>query len=172
MARALLSIVRSFRVEPKKNNMAKIKTILYCEDDVLVLTLYRRQLQQAGYHVIPAMDGLEAMKHLSMFVPDLLVLDLMMPKFNGEEVLKFVCSNPRLVKVPLVILSSNSIVDVQHEHLLERADRRLLKHKCTPALLLEAIRELFSGQLEETPAPARPLNVFEDPFASAVRSAA
>jgi two-component system, OmpR family, alkaline phosphatase synthesis response regulator PhoP len=129
--------------------MTKVKTILFAEDDQLLLTLYRKQLQQAGYHVIPAQDGLEAMRNLSMFVPDLVVLDLMMPKFNGEEVLQYVCNNLRLAKVPLIILSSNSVVDAGNEHLLERADKRLLKYQCTPTILLATIKELLAGQLEE-----------------------
>jgi CheY-like chemotaxis protein len=125
--------------------MAKIKTILYAEDDQVVLMAYRKYLQQAGFHVIPAHDGLEAMKNLSIFVPDLIVLDLMMPKFSGEEVLQFICGNNRLAKVPLIVLSSNSVGDVDHEQYLERADRRLLKYKCTPARLLEAAIELMAA---------------------------
>ena len=132
--------------------MAKIKTILYCEDDPVALMAYHSQLQQAGYHVVTAQDGLEAMKKLSLFVPDLVVIDLMMPKFNGEEVLHFICQHEHLAKVPLVILSSNSVLDVTTEHFLERADKRLLKDFCTPAILLETIHELFNGQLQETPA--------------------
>lgn len=131
--------------------MTKVKTILFAEDDQLLLTLYRKHLQQAGYHVIPAQDGLEAMRNLSMFVPDLVVLDLLMPKFNGEEVLQYVCNNLRLDKVPLIILSSNTVVDAGNEHLLERADKRLLKYQCTPAILLATIKELLARPLEEKP---------------------
>ena len=129
-----------------------MKTILYCEDDPVVLMAYCKRLQQAGYYVISAQDGLEAMKNLSIFVPDMVVLDLMMPKFNGEEVLHFICKHERLARVPLVILSSNSVLDVATEQFLERADKRLLKDFCPPAILLETIHELFSGQLQETPA--------------------
>jgi DNA-binding response OmpR family regulator len=149
--------------------MAKVKTILFAEDDQLLLTLYRKQLQHAGYHVVPAEDGLVAMRNLSMFVPDLVVLDLMMPKFNGEEVLQYVCNNVRLASVPLIILSSNSIVDTGNEHLLERADKYLLKHHCTPAILLETIKELFSNQLEET--PDRPASPFDDSLSDSIRTA-
>ena len=116
--------------------MTKVKTILFAEDDQLLLTLYRKQLQQAGYHVIPAQDGLEAMRNLSMFVPDLVVLDLMMPKFNGEEVLQYVCNNARLAKVPLIILSSNTVVDAGNEHLLEPrrpTPAQIPMHPCHPA---------------------------------------
>ena len=149
--------------------MTKVKTILFAEDDQLLLTLYRKQLQQAGYHVIPAQDGLEAMRNLSMFVPDLVVLDLLMPKFNGEEVLQYVCNNVRLAKVPLIILSSNSVVDAGNEHLLERADKRLLKYQCTPAILLATINELLAGQVEEMPDHrARP---YDNSYPSTVPSA-
>lgn len=136
--------------------MAKVKTILFAEDDQVLLTLYRKHLQQAGYHVIPAQDGLEAMRNLSMFVPDLVILDLMMPKFNGEEVLEYVCNHGRLNIVPLIILSSNNVVDKGNEHLLQRADRHLLKYHCTPAILLKTIQELFSTQLEDEEAATRP----------------
>jgi CheY-like chemotaxis protein len=149
--------------------MCKVRTILYCEDDPVVLMAYRNQLQKAGYHVIPAQDGLEAIKNLSMFVPDLVVLDLMMPKFNGEEVLHFICKNPSLAKVPLVILSSNSVMDVTTEQFLECADKRLLKYNCTPSILLEAIRELLASRREET--SANRASPFDNPFSSIIPSA-
>jgi CheY-like chemotaxis protein len=149
--------------------MTKVRTILYCEDDFVVLTVYRKQLQKAGYHVIHAQDGLEAMKNLSMFVPDLVVLDLVMPKFNGEEVLQYICKKPRLAKVPLIILSANSVVDVATEQFLECADKRLLKYNCTPAILLEAIRELIIGQREDK--PGRNAGTSDDPFQDALPSA-
>jgi len=109
------------------------------------------------------------MRNLSMFVPDLVVLDLLMPKFNGEEVLQYVCNNVRLAKVPLIILSSNSVVDAGNEHLLERADKRLLKYQCTPAILLATINELLAGQVEEMPDHrARP---YDNSYPSTVPSA-
>ncbi len=149
--------------------MTKVKTILFAEDDQLLLTLYRKQLQQAGYHVIPAQDGLEAMRNLSMFVPDLVVLDLLMPKFNGEEVLQYVCNNARLARVPLIILSSNTVVDAGNEHLLERADKRLLKYQCTPAILLTTIKELLAGQLEAL--SDQRVSPYDNSFPSTVPSA-
>jgi len=156
--------------ESISKHMAKVKTILFAEDDQLLLTLYRKHLQQAGYHVIPAQDGLEAMRHLSMFVPDVVVLDLLMPRFNGEEVLQYVCGNARLACMPLIILSSSSVVDTGNQHLLARADRRLLKHKCTPAILVENIQELFASQYEEM--PAQPANPYDTSPSSDARTAA
>jgi len=85
------------------------------------------------------------MRLLSRLVPDVVILDLVLPKFNGVEVLKFIHSNSRLKAVPIIILSTNSIIDTAEEYVLERANKRLLKGSCTPAIMLQAIQELFSG---------------------------
>jgi two-component system, chemotaxis family, sensor kinase CheA len=144
--------------------MTKVRTILYAEDDLIVLTVYKKRLEAAGFHVIPARDGLEAIKNLSIFVPDLVLLDLMMPKFNGEEVLQFIRTNPRFAKMPVIILSTNSIRDLAQEHVLEKADKRLIKSRCTSESLLEAIQYLLAGvEAEKTEQPA---NEIEDSFSS------
>ena len=132
--------------------MAKVKTILFAEDDQVLMEVYRKHLQRSGYHVVPALDGLETLKYLSIFVPDLLILDLMMPKFDGEELLRFICTTPRLANLPLFILSSNSIIFADQEHLLQRAEKYLIKQSCTPAILVRAIQDQFTGPLEATPA--------------------
>jgi CheY-like chemotaxis protein len=116
-----------------------------------VLTVYRKRLEKAGFHVIPARDGLEAIKSLSIFVPELILLDLMMPKFNGEEVLQFIRNHPHLAKVPVIILATNSIRDLAQEHILEKADRRLIKSRCTSESLLEAIQYLLAGVTTNEP---------------------
>ena len=124
---------------------AKDKTIVFIEDNPVVLMAYRNRLQQDGFHVKPAQDGLEAMKILSRLVPDLVILDLLLPKFNGVEVLKFIQSNARLKSVPIVVLSTNSIIDAAEEYVLESADKRLLKSSCTPAIMLQTVRKLLYG---------------------------
>jgi two-component system response regulator ChvI len=132
--------------------MAKIKTILFAEDDQVILTAYRRHLKQAGYAVISARDGLETLKNLSLFTPDLVILDLMMPKFDGAELLQHLYRTPQLAKVAVFILSSKCFIDAEQEYLMKLADRYLIKQDCTPAILLKAIQEQFYGQLEVKPA--------------------
>ena len=72
------------------------RTILFVEDDAVVLTTYRNLLQREGFRIESAQDGLEALKALSQATPDLVVLDLMLPKFDGADVLKFIRADPRL----------------------------------------------------------------------------
>jgi CheY-like chemotaxis protein len=129
--------------------MAGVKTILYAEDDMVVLTVHRMRLQKAGFHVIAAHDGLDAIKKLSTFVPDLVLLDLVLPRFSGEEVLQFIHANPNLAAVPVIILSTNSVRDAAKEPLLERANRRLIKGNCNSAMLLQTIQEVLNTAAAE-----------------------
>ena len=145
-----------------------MKTILFAEDDEVLLMAYRGHLKKAGYAVTTAQDGLETLKHLSMFEPDLLILDLMMPKFDGKELLQFISNTPRLANLPVVILSSKNIVDVEHEHLMKRADKYLIKQDCTPAILLAAIQEQLTGQIQ--PSPAGKAGATDDSAPSLIRA--
>jgi CheY-like chemotaxis protein len=131
-------------LEEMNAETAKSKTIVFVEDNPVVLAVYRMRLQQQGFQVESAHDGLEAIKILSQFVPDLVVLDLMLPKFNGVEVLKFIGADPRYQKVPVIILSTNSIIDAAEEHVLERASKRFVKGACTPAVMVQAVGELLA----------------------------
>ena len=125
--------------------MSKAKTILYIEDDPVVLMAYRHRLEGEGYSVESAKDGLEAMRILLRLVPDLVVLDLMLPRFDGGEVLKFMQANPRLKTIPVIILSTNSIIDADEEYVLESASRRFIKGQCTFPMVLEAIQKLLTA---------------------------
>lgn len=133
--------------------MTHTKTILYAEDDPVVLTAYRLRLERAGYRVEAAQDGLEAIRKLSVFVPDLVLLDLMLPKFNGEEVLQFIRENPSLQNVPIIILSTNSVRDASQENLLETTNKRLIKSQCTTTALLDAVVTVLEQAQRREPAP-------------------
>jgi len=122
-----------------------VKTILFVEDSEVELISYRNMMERAGYCVQTAKDGLEAMRVLHNIVPDLVLLDLVLPRFDGVEVLKFIRSNAGLKTVPVIIFSTNSILDAEDEPLLEGATKRLLKSQCTPPLMLLAIREVFAN---------------------------
>ena len=128
---------------------AKAKNIVFVEDNEVVLAAYRIAIQREGYCVQPASDGLEAMRILHSTVPDLVVLDLMLPKFNGVEVLNYIRSDMRLKTLPVIIFSTNSIIDSEDEPLLEGATKRLIKSQCNATILLQAIRDVLAGTTPE-----------------------
>ena len=121
-----------------------VKTILFVEDSEVERLAYQKALERAGYRVQIASDGLEGMRLLHKIVPDLVLLDLLLPKFDGVELLKFMRSDARLKTIPVVVFSTNSIIEAQDEPLLEGANQRLLKSQCNPARLLETVYDIFT----------------------------
>ena len=119
------------------------KSILYVEDDVVVLTAYRARLQKAGFDVDTSVDGIEAMRILAVRVFDLIILDLMRPRFSGTDILKAIRDNPRLKTIPVVVFSSN--LEVAQPFVLGLADKLLLKGDCTFQNLLQSIEDLLAN---------------------------
>lgn len=82
------------------------KKIVLAEDDKFYSKVYKHALEQEGFTVILAMDGEEAISKIKSVKPDLVLLDLIMPKKNGFEVLEDVNEDETLSKIPIVILSN------------------------------------------------------------------
>jgi len=121
-----------------------MKRILLVDDDPVFRELYQKKLLQAGFLVDLASDGLAAMKMLHAAPPDLLLLDVMMPKFSGLEVLKYVRSEPALENVRVIVLSNMFFGAEQLRAATTEADKALAKTECTPAILLAAVKEVLA----------------------------
>ena len=82
------------------------KIIMIIEDDRFLSSLMKARLEKDGFTVIQAFDGEEAIQIFKQQVPGLIILDLIMPKVTGFEVLQTISITPQLEKVPVVILSN------------------------------------------------------------------
>jgi DNA-binding response OmpR family regulator len=76
------------------------------EDDKFLSSLIKTRLDKEGFTVLQAFDGEQATTMLREEQPDLIVLDLIMPKVNGFEVLQMISITPQLSKTPVIILSN------------------------------------------------------------------
>ncbi len=76
------------------------------EDDHFLSSLVKARLEKDGLSVIQAFDGNQAIEMLRTAIPNLVMLDLIMPKVNGFEVLKTISLTPGLEKIPVVIVSN------------------------------------------------------------------
>ena len=120
--------------------MIKTETILLVEDSKFLRMATERILSKAGYRVICAGDGDEALVLAGSNIPDLILLDMLLPKLSGPEVLRSLKKNDRTAHIPVVILSSLSqnngpkLMEEGADAFLEKAS--LLEH---PDRLLEAI---------------------------------
>jgi CheY-like chemotaxis protein len=82
--------------------------ILLVDDDNFILVVYGDGLKDAGYQVVTAKDGEEALEKMRSERPDLVLLDIIMPNINGFEVLKAVQADPDLSNIPIVVLTNLS----------------------------------------------------------------
>lgn len=82
------------------------KKILLVEDEAFLSSLLELKLSQEGFQVEKAMDGEEAFSMLENFMPDLILLDLILPKRNGFEFLEMLRNDPRFSKIPVIITSN------------------------------------------------------------------
>jgi len=84
----------------------KTKSILLVEDDVFLRNLLTLRLQKEGFSVETAVDGIEAVEKIKSLRPALVLLDLILPKKNGFEVLAEVSEDPQLASIPVIIISN------------------------------------------------------------------
>jgi CheY-like chemotaxis protein len=83
-----------------------LKSILLVDDSRLMRIANERTLVRAGYHVVTASDGEEALLIASARIPDLIILDMLLPKLGGHEVLQSLRRNPLTASIPVIVMSS------------------------------------------------------------------
>ena len=91
---------------PGNESPGQSQCVLLAEDDPALRRYLEVVLQRAGYEVVSAADGLEAMKVLLGTAVDAVVTDALMPNLNGYELCRFIRSTQRLSHLPIVLLSA------------------------------------------------------------------
>ena len=123
-----------------------MKRILIVDDDAVVVCIYRDALARRGFTVDVAEDGLAAIQLLRTTKPDLLVLDLMMPKLSGLDLLKYVRSQPQMKELPVIVLSNSFMNALGGEAVALGVQRAVLKVRSTPDSLETLINDVLSGK--------------------------
>jgi CheY-like chemotaxis protein len=83
-------------------------TVLVVDDDPVIQTLLHVNFEMEGYKVVEAVDGVEGLERARAEQPDVVVLDIMMPKMNGLEVAAALKADPATAGIPLVLLSAKA----------------------------------------------------------------
>ena len=86
--------------------MPKGSRILVADDDKILVDMYQERLGAAGYNVTICHNGEEALKEIHETKPELVLLDIMMPKLDGISVLWELKANPQLAAIPVVVLTN------------------------------------------------------------------
>jgi CheY-like chemotaxis protein len=121
-----------------------VRHILIIEDNAMASALYRATLLKEGYAVEVASDGAAGLAAIARVRPDLVLLDLMLPKVNGAEVLRQIRAIPELAALP-VIVTSNAYTPERLEALKRAgATRIMIKSSLSPKELTHVVRQAFA----------------------------
>jgi DNA-binding response OmpR family regulator len=122
---------------------ASRKTILIADDDEFITIAYKAGLEHAGYVVIIAEDGDQTVELIATFRPDLVLLDVIMPKQNGFEILKIIKNHPDYSHIPVVMLTNLGQESDEQTARSYGADRFLIKANVTLNDILLNIEQLL-----------------------------
>ncbi|MBF0200150.1 MAG: response regulator [Desulfamplus sp.] len=105
-------------------DLSPVRTILVVDDEIHIRELLKQELESAGFQVLEAADGLEAIEAAKKKIPDLILLDVLMPMINGFDVAAVLKNDPLTSDIPIVILS---IVQDEARGLRIGADKYFIK---------------------------------------------
>jgi DNA-binding response OmpR family regulator len=136
-----------------------MRRILIVEDDLVVSNIYAGKFRGEGFLVEVAHDGLAAKQYAESFKPELVILDLVLPKLNGVELIKYLRAEAQFKTVPIVVFSNSYLSNLVQDAWKAGATKCLSKIDCTPKQLIEVVGKLLQpAPPAATPAPstARP----------------
>lgn len=125
--------------------MAKAKLLLV-EDDITLVKMYEMKFHNDGYEVSVAYDGLEGLEKATKEKPDLVILDIMLPKLDGIAVFKKMRSNSATFKTPVLLLTNFDQEDAVFECFKLGAVDYLLKSEVTPKDVVQRVENLLNGE--------------------------
>ncbi|MFM7220241.1 MAG: response regulator transcription factor [Nodosilinea sp.] len=119
-----------------------MSTILVVEDSVPQRQMITELLQDTGFDVSVAADGLEALEKIQIAPPDVIVLDIVMPRMNGYELCRRLKADPRTQHLPVVMCSSKGEEFDRYWGIKQGADAYIAK-PFQPAELIGTVKQLL-----------------------------
>ena len=123
--------------------MAKI---LLVEDDAILVEMYQAKFELEGHDVQIATNGEECLRILEEFEPELILLDILMPKLNGFHVLKEIKKKPDLRQIPVILLTNLGQAEVDMNQELAKAlgvnDYLIKSHHTPDEVVTKAVKVL------------------------------
>ncbi len=135
-----------------------MKKILIIEDDPIVSHIYRSRLENDGFEVDVAADGQAGYYRLFEMKPAALVLDLMLPKLNGIDLLKKIRATRDFEKLPVVVFTNAYVANMIHEALAAGASGVYNKSTITPRQIIDVLNTLLSPEQAAAAAAKKGLN--------------
>lgn len=123
-----------------------MKKILLVEDDPFLVDIYTKKLKELGYDTDVAFEGEEALKKIQEKMPDLILLDIVLPNLNGWEMLRKIKKDEKLKDLKTIILSNLGQKDEVEKGLALGAVKYLIKAHHTPSQVVAEIKKMLNSQ--------------------------
>ena len=131
-------------------------TILLAEDDIILAELYTERLKQEGFNVLHAPNGEDALNMVREYIPSLLILDIMMPKMNGLDVLKAIKEDPKTQNIPVIIVTALVQEIEKIKKMMTQADAYIVKSEVLPGEIIEEVKRRLEMAADGGAAAAKP----------------
>jgi DNA-binding response OmpR family regulator len=123
--------------------MTPPKKILIVEDDQIVANIYRNKLAVEGYQVEIALDGEAGLATMRSFRPDAMLLDLMLPKMTGVDLMKQLRADRDFADLPVIVFSNTYLTNMVQEAWKAGATKCLSKANCSPRQVMDVVKTLL-----------------------------
>jgi len=120
-----------------------MKKILIADDRAEVVELVRVTLERGDYEIVDASNGKEALKRVRLEKPDLILLDVVMPKMDGFEVCRKLKKDPQTKEIPIIMLTAKA-QEVEKEKGREVGASDYITKPFSPSALLTKIEEILA----------------------------
>jgi len=122
----------------------KLIKVLIIEDEVSLLDVLQKKLEKEGYQVFAACDGEEGLRQMEAVKPDVVLLDIVMPRINGMEVLQKMQQSESMSQIPVLIIS-NSGEPIEIDRALKLgAKDYIIKTEFDPQEVLEKMAKILA----------------------------
>ena len=133
-----------------------MKKVLIIEDDPIVAHVYRSRLEKEGYQVEVSVDGQAGYYQVHELRPDAILLDLMLPKMNGLEILKKIRAQTQFQNIPVIVFTNAYVSNMIQESFTSGATAVYNKATLTPRQVVDALHSAFCDVELTTAEAARP----------------
>lgn len=123
--------------------MGEGKKILIVDDDLTLREMYEERLKFDGYQVVGASDGEDALEKVKKEVPDLILLDVMMPKLNGIDTMKKLREDNQTKHIPIIILTALIQEIDKLKTVMTDRDGYLIKSEQMPKEVISKVKEIL-----------------------------
>ena len=120
--------------------MARRQKILLVEDEKILAEMYKDKFNKAGFNVVLAFDSIEGLKLAKKENPDIIVLDILLPKENGIAFLTWLREDPKIASIPVLVFSNYDDPETKRRAEKLGVKEYLIKANYTPEKIVEKIK--------------------------------